>query len=124
MESNEARACSNRAGRRGVVVSTKEDSNNVSRNDLDKDKFDAYLTLANYWANSYQQRSEVEWKVSLGLWAVILTGLVSSEKIPPFPCSAVWLLLVWFIYVVVWLIPILLKNKHDKHMSRQYAAAG
>jgi hypothetical protein len=34
------------------------------------------------------------------------------------------LILIWLIYVVVWLIPILLKNKRDKHMSRQYAAEG
>lgn len=84
-----------------------------------KEKFDAYLQLANYWADSYQERRDVEWKVGLGLWAVILTAIISKDKLPTVPCPAVWLTIVWLIYVVVWLIPILVKNRRDKKRSHE-----
>ena len=91
---------------------------------IDKDKFDAYLELADYWTNSYQQRSEIEWKVGLGLWAVILTGIVSSHTLCRPPHFTLWLFFVWLVYIVVWLIPTLLKNRQDKHLAHLYAAAG
>ena len=90
----------------------------------DKDKFDAYLQLANYWANSYQERRDVEWKVGLGLWAVILTAIINRDKLPTVPRPAVWLTIVWLIYVVVWLIPILVKNRRDKHLSHEHLKEG
>lgn len=89
-----------------------------------KEKFDAYLQLANYWAESYQERRDVEWKVGLGLWAVILTAIISKDKLPTVPRPAVWLTIVWLIYVVVWLIPILVKNRRDKKRSHEHLEQG
>src|SRR5262249_31867904 len=102
--------------RGGFTVSDKNDSNAFER-----DRFDAYLKLADYWASRYQLRNEVEWKVGLGLWAVILTGIVSSDKLPRIPYSALWLIGVWLIYVVFWLTPISLAKKQERDLSRQYA---
>jgi hypothetical protein len=42
---------------------------------VDAPKFDDCMKLADYWADSYERRRAVEWKVSLGFWAVLLTGL-------------------------------------------------
>jgi hypothetical protein len=90
-------------------------------NDFNKNRFDAYLKLADYWAGSYQLRNEVEWKVGLGLWAVILTSIVSSDKLPPIPHSARWLVFVWFVYVVLWVGPLSLMKMHERGLSHQYA---
>ena len=62
-------------------------------------------------------------KVGLGLWAVILTALITKD-LPKVPNPALWLTIVWLIYVFVWLIPILLKNGLDKSLSRHSAADG
>jgi hypothetical protein len=103
------------------------DNHQSSKNDqqmCDKDKFDAYLKLADYWEGRYEERRGVEWKVSLGLWAVILTGIANSEKLRRPPCFALWLSVAWLVYVIVWLTPILYKNKWDKELSHCYADAG
>jgi hypothetical protein len=104
--------------------SADQQNKSVDQPKLNKDKFDAYVQLANYWANSYQGRRDVEWKVGLALWAVILTAIINKDKLPTVPCPAVWLTIVWLIYVVVWLIPILVKNWRDKHLSHEHLKEG
>ena len=87
--------------------------------------FDAYTKLADYWASSYERRRQVEWKMSLGFWAVILSGIVSSDKL-----HGVWSwwivilsVIVWVVYIFLWLVPIMQKNERDKRLSYYYLAA-
>jgi hypothetical protein len=47
----------------------------------DKEKLDSLKSLADYWADSYERRRQVEWKVSLGFWAVILSGILNNDKL-------------------------------------------
>jgi hypothetical protein len=89
-------------------------------------KFDDCMKLAQFWADSYQRRRDVEWKVSLGLWAVILTGITQADKLHPW---FGWGLIlgsgfVWVGYVSLWLIPIQVKNQRDKVLSYYYADWG
>jgi hypothetical protein len=90
--------------------------------DDDKRTFDAYTKLADYWADCYERRRQVEWKISLGFWAVILSGIVSSDKL-----NGVWSwwfagfsLLVWLVYIFLWLVPNMRKNERDKRRSYSY----
>jgi hypothetical protein len=87
-----------------------------------KHDFDAFTKLADYWADCYERRRQVEWKISLGFWAVILSGIVSSDKL-----HGVWSslfaglsLLVWAVYIIFWLVPNMRKNERDKRLSYYY----
>jgi hypothetical protein len=87
-----------------------------------KRTFDTYTKLADYWGDCYERRRQVEWKVSLGFWAVILSGIVSSDKL-----YGIWSwyfaglsLLVWAVYIISWLLPIMRKNERDKRLSYYY----
>ena len=87
--------------------------------DEQKNRFDAYIKLADYWADSYERRRQVEWKVSLGLWAVLLGGIVSNDKIHrmTWPWFALYSVVVWLVYFFLWLVPNLRKNERDKRLS-------
>jgi hypothetical protein len=89
-----------------------------------KHDFDAYTKLADYWADSYERRRQVEWKISLGFWAVILSGVVNSDKLHGVWSSwFAWLsLLAWAVYVILWLVPNMQKNERDKRLSCYYLA--
>jgi hypothetical protein len=94
------------------------DNHQSSKNDqqmCDKDKFDANLKLADYWEGRYEERRGVEWKVSLGLWAVILTGIANSEKLRRPPCFALWLSVAWLVYVIVGLPQFCTKTSGTKN---------
>jgi len=60
----------------------------------DTPKFDDCKELAVFWADSYERRRAVEWKLSLGLWAVILTGVSSADKLREI---SGWPLVLWSI---------------------------
>jgi hypothetical protein len=88
----------------------------------DKDNFDPLKSLADYWADSYERRRQVEWKVSLGFWAVILTGILNNEKLAGLWSIACvgWSVGMWLSYVLIWLVPIQVKNERDKRLSYYY----
>lgn len=88
----------------------------------DKDKLDSLKSLADYWAGSYERRRQVEWKVSLGFWAVILSGILNYDKL-----SGLWSVAcvacsfgLWLCYLFIWLVPIQVKNERDKLLSYYY----
>jgi hypothetical protein len=88
----------------------------------DKEKLDSLKSLADYWADSYERRRQVEWKVSLGFWAVILGGILKNDKLVEIwsvACVA-WSVGLWLSYVFIWLVPIQLKNRRDKVLSYYY----
>lgn len=89
-----------------------------------KRTFDAYMKLADYWADSYERRRQVEWKISLGFWAVILSSIVSSDKLHGAWswCFAGLSMLVWAVYTISWLVPNMRKNERDKRLSYYYVA--
>jgi len=93
--------------------------NNEGISNEQKNRFDAYMKIADYWADSYERRRQVEWKVSLGLWAVILGGIASNDKIHrlALPWIALYSFLVLMLYSFLWLVPNMRKNERDKRLS-------
>ncbi len=57
----------------------------------DKEQFDAIMALAQFRAERRDKRMVMEWRVSLGIWALLAAGIVYSK---PFPQH--WLLACWF----------------------------
>ena len=92
---------------------------------FDAAKFNAYKALADYWASSYERRRSVEWKLSLGLWAVILTGFTKADDLHHMFGAlllGVWSLLMLLGYVGLWLYPIQIKNWRDQRISYYFAS--
>jgi hypothetical protein len=81
------------------------------------DKFDACLRLAEFGASRHNGRREYEWKVTLGLWAAIVTGIATfrGAALPPRLGLAVVLL-----YGFLWLRGVWVANAKDKHLSLHY----
>jgi hypothetical protein len=90
----------------------------------DTPKFDDCKELAVFWADSYERRRAVEWKLSLGLWAVILTGLSSADKlsgISGLPL-VLWSIAIFVVYLALWLYPNQVKNQRDRNLSYYFAS--
>lgn len=47
--------------------------------DFDKDRFDALMELADFRFKRVTNRRQFEWKVTVGIWAVLAAGIVSSK---------------------------------------------
>jgi hypothetical protein len=88
----------------------------------DKEQLDSLKSLADFWADSYERRRQVEWKVSLGFWAVILGGILNNDKLVGlwWVACVVASVAIWLSYVFIWLVPIQVKNERDKVVSYYY----
>jgi hypothetical protein len=89
----------------------------------DTPTFDDCKELAVFWADSYERRRAVEWKLSLGLWAVILTGVSNADKlreISGWPL-VLWSIAIFVVYLALWLYPNQVKNQRDRNLSYYFA---
>ena len=62
---------------------------------------------------------QFEWKVTLGLWALILAGISYHEKLKDIPHEA-WLPICWTtfsIYSYLWLFPLWRVNRQDSEQA-------
>lgn len=87
-------------------------------------RFDAVMKLADYRMQRIRDRRENEWKVTLGLWALLAGSPIYVTKAPsPWVVGGV-LLLVWLIFTVLWLLPLMKAHAVDSSaMFRHYANA-
>jgi hypothetical protein len=90
------------------------------------DRFDKCYKLAEFWAGRHDARRSYEWKVALGLWAVILAAIHYAPDIRGGvrwnSCyTLVSLAAVWVIYFRFWLFPLWQRNKKDSRQAFFYA---
>ena len=74
-----------------------------------KEKIDTCLEQARLAYQMHNDRRQWEWKVTLGLWAVILTTVVKDLDVSPWIWAAIVLL-----YGILWLRPIWVANENNK----------
>jgi hypothetical protein len=90
-----------------------------------KDRFDSCMKLADFYSQKVYNRQAYQWKVSIGLWTVLLvgTGFLYTNKVH----IQTWVY--WVIpltYAFVWVRAIAFKNfmdQHGAHHFRQQAQA-
>ncbi len=87
----------------------------MTRNEL----FEAYLKIGNFWAKRHDERRQYEWKLTIGLWAIIVAGLVQPDKLRVLPETAIRLTLlgIWILYCFGWLLPLWERNNSDKRQA-------
>lgn len=79
----------------------------------EKDRFDSCMKQADFFCQRVYNRQQYQWKVTLGLWALIAAGVsVSWEKsiaLSPLVVAAVPLM-----YGFLWLRPVAFHNLNDQ----------
>lgn len=88
----------------------------VVDSDLRENRFDECMRLADFWAGRHDQRREFEWKISLGLWAAILAGIISADKLAAVsPALRIAVSgAVFLAYCGLWLYPLWRRSEFDK----------
>jgi hypothetical protein len=85
-------------------------------------RFDALMKVADFWTGRHDTRRDFEWKVTLGLWAVILGGISYHEKLgwPRLVCMPVFPVVsaaVFLLYWRGWLRPLWVRNAQDRSQA-------
>ncbi|MGA3288155.1 MAG: hypothetical protein ABSD46_12095 [Bacteroidota bacterium] len=85
-----------------------------------KERFDACMQQAEYAAGRHDTRREVEWKVSLGFWSVLI-GAIGVSKLGH-PVSLDWWIgpALIFFYAFVWLRGVHVANESDKCLADHF----
>lgn len=83
---------------------------------FDKDKFDANMALAQFGASRWDQRRNIEWRVTFGIWALLAASAAIKEIKPPLWAGP----LLFFVYVFFWLRGLWLANEADRILMRLY----
>lgn len=73
------------------------------------EEFEACMRQAEFAYGMHNGRRQWEWKITLGLWAVILTTIIKEIDIPLW----VWIFVV-MLYALCWLRPIWIANENNK----------
>jgi hypothetical protein len=84
-----------------------------------KDRFDAFMKLADFRAMRWNVRRQVEWKVSLGLWAVMIVSAYSFKSKPP-ECLLIIFLLSIFLMHTILISQLLVRSRQDINMAFYY----
>lgn len=79
------------------------------------------LRLAELASSRHDQRRQYEWKVSLGLWALLAIGSLRSEALPRIHASIG--AGVVFLYALLWLRGVWVANANDKSLAQFYWTA-
>ena len=79
------------------------------------EKSNLCLDIAKLSYSKFNDRRAYEWKVTLGLWAVILASIIKNKELP----SWLWIIFV-SIYAFCWLAPVWRANKQDKQMHEHF----
>gem|GEM_PF-1046747 len=81
-----------------------------------KERFEACVKLAEFSATRWDARRAYEWKLSLGLWA-LLAAAIHSFRVDTIP---LWLPLVVFAMYLFWMNNVWWANYLDRMMMRTY----
>jgi hypothetical protein len=93
----------------------------------DKERFDACMQQATYGAGRHDGRREYEWKVTLGLWGLIVGATVYREKwAGPVPFLGMLLIGVGIlvVYAIFWLYPLWRANQNDQAIASHFRLEG
>lgn len=84
--------------------------------EFDKDRFEANMKLAQFGIDLWDSRRATEWRVAIGLWALLAGAVAIKEvKLP------LWVGPVLFGgYVLLWLRPVWERNAHNRNFTRFY----
>jgi hypothetical protein len=87
-----------------------------------KDGYDACMRLAEFFAKRNDGRRSYEWKVTLGLWALLVGAIRYKKDVQALPAWLhTWLFFaVGLIYAFLWLRPLADSHRNDKIMSIYY----
>lgn len=94
-----------------------------------KERFDAYVKLAEFWVSRHDARREYEWKVSLGVWGVLVAAIhYSADAKRIFPSSlcvlTLTLIIAFLFFWLTWLFPLWKRNHSDKEKGFHYVYEG
>jgi hypothetical protein len=81
----------------------------------EKEKHYASMALAEFFAKRNNERRSYEWKVTLGLWALLVGAIRYRACLPAWIYVAVVL-----IYAFFWLRPLAVSHRADQIMSIHY----
>jgi hypothetical protein len=82
----------------------------------DKDKFDAFMRLADFRMNVRKERRQLEWRVSVGLWIGLAAGMIAFKNLQirlPEIILALFLLIVFLIHAWLWVVGNWWRNERD-----------
>lgn len=91
-----------------------------------KDKFDAYMKLAELRLGRHKTRADVEWKISLALWALMAAAPFAFEKAPltitPTTLAVIGGALVTIVvgHMLLWTGQIWIRNRDDQDTAFYY----
>lgn len=88
-----------------------------------KDKFDACMKLTEFYTQKAYNRQSHQFKVTIGLWTVLLAiaaFLLDKHVAPPIPKWFGWAVL--FAYVFIWVRAIAFKNYKDQRAAFHFTA--
>jgi hypothetical protein len=85
-----------------------------------KEKFDACMRLADFYAQSVYNRQGYQWKVTIGLWTVLIasTGFLFGKQITPIPKWFYWTVLL--AYAFIWVRAVAINNYYDQRSARHF----
>jgi len=94
-----------------------------------KEKFDAYMKMAEFGWKSFDGRRQFEWKVTLGFWGLLVTTAVFALKLkePDSLETIAWLKCLVPISVLlhafVWQRGVWVANRNDKAIAEHFLKA-
>lgn len=74
------------------------------------EKVESCMKQAQFAYNMHNNRRQYEWKITIGLWAIILTTIIKEIHLCPF----IWILIVLG-YAFLWLKPVWVANENNKN---------
>jgi hypothetical protein len=81
----------------------------------DKDRIDSLMQLANFRLDRWKSRSDTEWKMSLAFWGLLVGATIKLSAVN----LGLWIpAIVAFGYIILWVIPIWVRN-FDDHVEAQ-----
>lgn len=88
-----------------------------------KDKFDACMMQANYGADRHDHRRDIEWKVTLGFWALIAAAAIYLDKwshgLRGWTLIIIYLV-AFFTYARLWLYHLWKANAYDQALAKHF----
>ena len=86
----------------------------------DKERFDALMKLSDFWMDRWKKRSQNEYAISVGLWAILAAAIIYVKQRPPEFVLAGFLIATVVGYAILWARPVYLKHEQDAHWYFYY----
>jgi len=86
----------------------------------DKDRFEAYMKLADFYRERESSRRQLEWKISLALWALIVAAIYSIKARPPEWAIIVSLVFIVLIHTGLWVWHFWVRSEGTSRVTQRY----